>query len=84
MATAEHDLDSFSSFARQKINSGQRELSIDELFDLWRAENPSDEQFAENVAAIQASIQDFRNGERGTVVGEHSAQLRNEFGVRGE
>jgi len=81
MATAEQDLNSFTSYARQRIVSGQRGLSIDELFDQWRAENPSDEQYAENVAAIQASIQDFKSGERGTVAGEHSAQLRREFGA---
>jgi hypothetical protein len=81
MATAEQDLVNFSIYARQQIEAGQRDLSIDELFDQWRAENPSDEQYAENVAAVQASIQDFQNGERGTVAGEHSAQLRREFGL---
>jgi hypothetical protein len=84
MATAEQDLDSFTSYARHRIESGQRDLSIDELFDQWRAENPSDEQYAEDIAAIQASIQDFKNGGRGTIAGEHSAQLRREFGVRDE
>ena len=81
MATAEQELASFTSYAREKIESGRRDLSIDELFDQWRAENPSDEQYAENVAAIQASIQDFKRGERGTIAGEHSEQLRREFGL---
>ena len=80
MSTAEHDVDSFTSYARQKIESGERDLSIDELFDQWRAENPSDEQNAENVAAIQASIQDYKHGERGTIAGDHSAELRRELG----
>ncbi|MCI0331664.1 MAG: hypothetical protein L0228_00385 [Planctomycetes bacterium] len=84
MATAEQELASFTSYARQKIDSGQHNLSIDELFDQWRAENPSDEQYAEYVAAVQASIWDFKEGERGTVAGEHSTQLRREFGVVGE
>ena len=66
MTTTQQDLDSFTSFARQRIESGQRDLSIDELFDQWRAENPSDAEYAENVAAINASIQDFKNGDRGT------------------
>lgn len=46
-------------------------LTIDELFDRWRIENPSDEQYAENVAAIRASIADYQAGERGTVAGAH-------------
>lgn len=84
MSTAQQDLDSFTSYARQKIESGQRDLTIDELFDQWRTENPTDAQYSENVAAINASIQDFKNGERGSVAGEHSAQLRREFGVEDE
>jgi len=81
MTTTQQDLESFTSYARQRIESGQRDLTIDELFDQWRAENPSDAEYAENVAAIKASIEDFKNGERGSIAGEHSAQLRREFGV---
>ena len=84
MSTAEQDIANFANFALQMIESGERDLTIDELFDQWRIENPSDEQYAENVAAIQASIHDFKAGERGTVAGEHSAQLRREFGVTGQ
>jgi hypothetical protein len=84
MSTAEQDLDRFHDYARQRIQAGERGLSIDELFDQWRAENPSDEQYAENVAAIKASIQDFKNGQRGTLAGEDSAQLRREFGLGDE
>jgi hypothetical protein len=81
MSTTDQDLDSFSNFARQRLTEGEVQLSIDELFDLWRSENPSDVLDSENAAAIQASITDFKNGERGTVAGEHSRQLRREFGV---
>ena len=37
------------------------------------ADEAFDELFAENVAAVQASIHDFKAGERGTIAGEHSA-----------
>jgi hypothetical protein len=84
MTTIEQDLNRFTNYARQKIESGQSNLSIDELFDQWRVENPSDEQYVENVAAIVASVQDFKNGERGSLAGEHSAQIRREFGLRDE
>lgn len=67
MSTAQQDLDSFANYVRQQIETGQRDLTIDELFDQWRAENPSDEQYAENVSAVNASIQDFKSGERGSV-----------------
>lgn len=59
-------------------------MEHNELFDLWRSENPSDELYAENVAAINVAIESFKNGDRGTPAGEHSEQLRREFGVRRE
>jgi len=77
--TTKHDLTSFTSFARQRIETGVRDLIIDELFDQWRAENPSDESYAKNVAAINASIQAFKYGERGSIAGQHSMQLRRDF-----
>jgi hypothetical protein len=37
--------------------------------------------YAENVAAANAAIRDFKNGDRGASAGEHSDQLRREFGI---
>jgi ferric-dicitrate binding protein FerR (iron transport regulator) len=84
MSTAAQELASFTIYAQQRIDSGADDLSLDELFDQWRAENPSNELYAENVAAIQASIKDFKNGQRGAIAGEHSAQLRRELGTNAE
>ena len=57
------------------------ELQLPELFDLWLLQNPKADDHAENVAAVNASINDYLNGERGTPAGEHSRELREEFGV---
>jgi hypothetical protein len=85
MTTTEQELDSFTRFAKQRLStSGETELSLDELFDLWRAENPSDERYAENVAAVREAINDFKNGDRGTPAREHSDQIRREFGIETE
>jgi len=81
MATTEQQLESFMQFVRNRVGTGDAEASLDELFDLWRHENPSAELYAQNVAAIAASIEDFKRGERGTIAGEHSTQLRQEFGL---
>jgi len=81
VTTTERELESFTVYVMQHLEREDSLLSIDELFDQWRAENPSDALYAENVAAINASIQDFNHGERGTVAGEHSHQLRREFGI---
>jgi hypothetical protein len=84
MATTAEELDRFTEFARQRLGNGGSGLSLDELFDLWRSENRSDELYAENVAAVNAAIEDFRNGDRGTPAGEHSEQLRGDFGIPSE
>jgi hypothetical protein len=80
MSTPQQDIASFTSFSLHKLEAGQVDVTIDELFDQWRIENPSDEQYAENVAAVQASIADYHAGERGTPAGEHSVQLRRQYG----
>lgn len=75
MSTAEDDLRNFSAFVRDRISKGEADdLGLAELFDVWK--NPTDSQSTTNVAAINASIRDFLNGERGTPAGEHSRQLR--------
>ena len=84
MSTVENELESFTQFAKHQIGTREGDVRIDELFDQWRTENPSDEHYAENVAAIRASIVDFKNGEWGTIAGEHSAELRRTFRSSGE
>ena len=81
MATTEDDLKSFNHFVHQRLSSKARGASLAELFDLWLLENPDAADYAENVAAINASIEDFQRGERGTLAGEHSREFRKEFGI---
>mgnify|MGYP006928209468 CR=1 FL=1 len=84
MATTADDLRSFNQFVAEHSDPNASESRIAELFDLWSLKNPSDEAQAENVAAVAASIDDFLNGERGTPAGEHSNELRAEFGIGNE
>jgi hypothetical protein len=44
--------------------------------DEWRLRNPTDLEHAENVAAVLAAIEDFKNGDRGRPAGELSRELR--------
>ncbi|HEX4141908.1 MAG TPA: hypothetical protein VHY91_00020 [Pirellulales bacterium] len=78
--TAQQELARFSQFVQHRLSDGAGDASLDELFDPWRHENPSDEHYSQNVAAIAASIDDFKRGDRGSIAGEHSAQLRRQFG----
>ncbi|NUQ63900.1 MAG: hypothetical protein HUU20_15590 [Pirellulales bacterium] len=84
MSTTQQELESFTQFAKARLRGGGPEPSLDELFDLWRIENPSDADYAENVAAIGGAIDDFRKGDRGRPAGELTRRLREELGLREE
>jgi len=85
MSTVENDLREFAAFVRDRISSGKTDdLGLAELFDLWMLQNPTDSQYAANVAAINASINDLLTGERGTPAGEHSRELRRKYRLNDE
>jgi len=80
MSTTARELESFTQFAKVRLAAGDAQPSLDELFDLWRIENPSDAVYAENLSAVTGAIEDFKNGDRGRPAGELSRELRKELG----
>ena len=78
MATQEQ-LDSFYRFATQQLASSGSEKSIDELYDLWRYENLTPEELKENVAAVQAAIDDMNAGDTGRDAALVEQELRDEL-----
>lgn len=60
--TTQEQIDSFHQFATAKLANGGTTKCVDELYDEWRSENVSDDEFARNVVAIQESIDDLNNG----------------------
>ncbi len=64
MATRQQ-IDSFHEFASREIDNGGAELSIDELFHLWRARNPTEAELAHSVAAVKAAGRDLESGDAG-------------------
>ena len=81
MAVTAQELESFTQFARSRLETRDSSLSLDELFDLWRTENPSEEAYSENVAAIAEAIQDYEAGDRGQLPGKLSRELLEELGT---
>jgi len=81
IATTAQELESFTQFVKQRLRAEEAEPSLDELFDLWRMENPSDASYAENVAAIAGAIEDFESGDRGRRAGELSREIREELAI---
>ena len=79
--TTQEQIDSFYRFATEQLARDGSQKSVDELYDQWRFENLTPEDMAENVAAIQASIDDMNNGETGRDAGEVIRELRDEFNL---
>lgn len=78
MAT-KSQIDSFYSFASHQISNGGASLSIDDLYDLWRVENPLPEELAESVSSVNAALADMDAGDTGMAVDEHLARLRSKY-----
>ena len=79
MATIEEQLASFQRFVAEQLAAGTEKSTIDELYDQWRVENPTDSELDENVAAVKASLQDLHNGDRGMPHDEHMRDLRQHY-----
>jgi len=63
-------IEDFATFARNQLGSGQ-EHSIDDLYHQWRQHLFKDS----DVLAVQASLRDLQNGERGQPLGEFLAEF---------
>lgn len=81
MTTTEQELLSFTEFVRKHLRNGQADSGLNELFDLWRTLNSDDAAYRENVAAVQAAIDDVRNGDRGVPLEDHLRELREKYNI---
>jgi hypothetical protein len=80
LATQEQ-IDNFHRFATEQLENGGRDKSVDELYDQWRFESRSPEEFEENVAAIQGAIDDMNNGDTGRDFDEVIGEVRNRYNL---
>jgi hypothetical protein len=58
-------IDSLYEFASSQIDNGGAELSMDELYCLWRAKQPTPAELTESVAAIRSAYADMEAGDKG-------------------
>jgi hypothetical protein len=75
--STQQQIDSFHRFATERIRRGS-DLTIDELYDLWRLEHPTSQELDENVRAVQAALDDFESGDRGVPLEEAIREIRKE------
>ena len=71
-------IDSFAEFAKAKVEQAGNELSIDDLFDDWRLQHPSSDDWL----AVKASLRDLASGESGRPFDEFAVEFRQRNGIR--
>ena len=83
MAVTQGQLDSFHRFASDKLDDNGSEFSWSELFQLWRLENPTNEERDEVNAVIRQGIEDIKAG-RGRPAEEVMDELQRKYGLSAE
>lgn len=58
-------IDSFHEFASLQIANGGAELSMDQLYCLWRVKNPMPQELAASVAAVKGAYTEMEAGDSG-------------------
>lgn len=58
-------IDSFYEFASAEIDKGGTELSMDELYCLWRVKHPTPAELTESVRAVRSAYAEMEAGDRG-------------------
>ena len=63
--TTRQQIESFYDFAKSQTENGGSELSMDEIYGLWRAKNPTPTELAESVNAVRAAYAEIEAGDDG-------------------
>lgn len=59
----QQEIDSFHHFATGKLGHDEADdLSLDDIFDLWRIENPNSAELAESLASLRRGLADIESG----------------------
>jgi hypothetical protein len=70
----------FSQFISEKIGAGGSDISPEEALELWRSENPTNEDRSETLHALEEALQEMRAGDRGVSLDEFDRTLRERNG----
>lgn len=75
-----NELQEFALFIQTKLNNGENKLLPEEVLDEWREAHPSEEEFEENVQAIQEALDQMDCSEKGLSAAESVRRLRERIG----
>ena len=80
MIVTKQDLERFHQFAVSQISGRGNELTWRQLFELWRLDNPSGEEHAQELAAIRQSLDAMKAG-RMRPFSEFDAEFRTRHSI---
>lgn len=80
-AVVSTELQEFAQFVQAKLAAGETKLSPEEVVDQWRDAHPTEEEFEENVQAIQEALDQMNAGEKGITAAESVRRLRERIGI---
>jgi hypothetical protein len=71
-----NELEAFHQFISDKLADGGSLLTPEECVDLWRAQNPADEELRAGAAAIKEALDDLEAGDLGVPFSEFMAEFK--------
>ena len=77
------ELHAFHAFLEAKLNNASAYLTPEEVLDEWRQLHPEPEDEEDDVAAIQAALDDVANGDRGIPLEEFDREFRRRHNIPG-
>jgi len=75
------ELQQFNRFVSEKIGTGQGDLSPEEALDLWRAENPPEDERTATIRAVEEALEELRAGDTGASIEEFDTDFRQRHGL---
>ena len=70
MSTSKQELDDFYQFAASYLEDNETDVTVFDLCELWRAENPTPEEFADTVTKLRTACAALDAGEEGVLASE--------------
>lgn len=62
MTVTAKELDHFHRFGLEQIDNGGTNLTLEDLVDLWRAQNPTDAELEASLASLRRGLADAEAG----------------------
>lgn len=72
-------IESFHQFAVERIRRDGTDLSMDDLYELWRLENLSTDELSESAAAVRSALSEMRDEDAWIDADDHLDQLRAKY-----